>query len=108
MVVTRMSAKEARDRFSGVLNRAYYQRESIIVERQGKPVAVVLSVADFERYQQLAREQFFGAVDRIQARNAAHDPDEVLRDVTEAVDEVRQETYTPERNSHSTQCRAAQ
>jgi prevent-host-death family protein len=43
----RMSAKEARDRFGEVLNRAYYQREPIIVERQGKPVAVVVSPADW-------------------------------------------------------------
>lgn len=93
MVATRMTAEEARDRFGEVLNRAYYQREPIIVERQGKPVAVVVSPADFERYQQLARDRFFQVVDRVQDRNAAHDPDEVLRDVTEAVDEVRREAY---------------
>ncbi len=90
---THMSAKEARDKFSEVLNRAYYQREAMFVERQGKAVAVVVSPADFERYQQLARERFFQVVDRVQERNAAQDPDEVLRDVTEAVDEVRLEAY---------------
>jgi prevent-host-death family protein len=47
LMARRMSAKEARDRFGEVLNRAYYQREPIIVERQGKPVAVVVSPADW-------------------------------------------------------------
>jgi prevent-host-death family protein len=88
-----MSAKDARDQFSDVLNRVYYQREPIIVERQGKPMVVVVSLADFERYQQLAKEHFFQAVDQVQARTVGHDPDEVLRDVSEAVDEVRRDTY---------------
>jgi len=88
-----MSAKDARDSFSDVLNRAYYQHESIIVERQGRPMAVVVSVADFERYQQLAKERFFQVADRVQSHNAAHDPDDVFRDVTEAVEEVRREAH---------------
>lgn len=95
-MVTRMSAKEARDNFSDVLNRAYYQQEPIVVERQGKPVAVVISLEEYEqyrRYKELAKERFFQVVDRIQERNADKDPDEVYRDVTVAVEEVRQEAY---------------
>jgi prevent-host-death family protein len=92
-MATHMSAKDARDQFSDVLNRVYYQREPIVVERQGKPMAVVVSLADFERYQQLAKERFFQAVDQVQARTAGHDPEEVLRDVSEAVDDVRRDTY---------------
>ena len=92
-MATRMSAKEARDKFSDVLNRAYYQHEPIIVERQGKPMAVVVSVADFERYQRLVKERFFQVVDRVQTRNGAYDLDEVLGDVTEAVDEVRHDMH---------------
>ncbi len=98
-MATHMSAKEARDKFSEVLNRVYYQHEPIIVERQGKPMAVVVSIADFERYQQLTKERFFQAVDRIQARNTAHDPAEVLREVTEAVNEVRQQTSDDEQGA---------
>ncbi len=39
------------------------------------------------------REQAFAAIDAIRERNADKDPDEVLRDVTEIVGEVRQERY---------------
>lgn len=89
----RMSAKEARDHFSDILGRAYYRGEPTIVEKQGKPVAVVVSPADFARYQALAKERFFDVVDQIQERNEDKDPDEVYRDVTDAVEEARRELY---------------
>ncbi len=43
------------------------------------------------------RERFWRAIERIGERNADKDPDEVLRDVTELVEEVRQERYERER-----------
>jgi len=92
-MATHMSAKDVRDQFSDVLNRVYYQREPIVVVRQGKPMAVVVSLADFERYQQLAKERFFQTVDQVQARTGGHDPEEALREVSEAIDEVRRDTY---------------
>lgn len=93
MLTVRMSAKEARDKFSDVLGRAYYKDEPTIIEKQGKPMAVVVSPADFARYQKLAKERFFAVVDQIQERNRDLDPDEVYRDVTEVVEEVREELY---------------
>ena len=89
----RMSAKEARDNFSDILGRAYYRGEPTIVEKQGKTMAVVISPADFDQYQKLAKDRFFEVVYQIQERNSDKDPDEVYRDVTEAVEEVRQEAY---------------
>ncbi len=47
------------------------------------------------------RERFWRAIERIGARNADKDPDEVLRDVTEVVEEVRQERYERERRAKS-------
>ena len=43
-----------------------------------------------------AWRRFWAAVDRIRERNADKDPDEVCRDVTEVVEEVRQERYERE------------
>lgn len=40
-----------------------------------------------------AWEQMWETIDRIRARNADMDPDEVMRIVTEIVEEVRQEHY---------------
>jgi prevent-host-death family protein len=96
MLVQRMSAKEVRTNFSDVLGRAYYKGEPTIVEKQGKPVAVVISSEEYEqfrRYKEQAKQRFFEVVDRIQERNADKDPEEVYQDVTAAVEEVRQEAY---------------
>ncbi len=51
----------------------------------------MISPEDFERFQQIAKEQFFETVRAIRQDNAGVDPDEVLRDVTAAVEAVRQE-----------------
>lgn len=39
------------------------------------------------------KDRFFEIVDQIQERNKDKDPDEVYRDVTDAVEEVRQKLY---------------
>ena len=44
-----MTVAEAKNRFSDVLRRAEYGGERIIVERHGKPVAVIVSTDDLRR-----------------------------------------------------------
>lgn len=44
-----VTATEARIRFGELLRRVAENRESVIVERGGKPRAVVLSVSEYER-----------------------------------------------------------
>lgn len=92
-MTTRMSAAEARNKFSDVMNRAYYQGEPTIVERQGKPVVAIINAEQFEQFQQQQKQELFQAIREIQERNKDADPEEVYRDVTEAVEEVRQEAY---------------
>jgi hypothetical protein len=46
-----------------------------------------------EQRQAENRERFWKVVEEIGERNADKDPDEVMRLVTEVVDEVRQEQY---------------
>jgi hypothetical protein len=41
-------------------------------------------------------QRFWQTVEQIRARNADKDPDEVLREVTEVVEEVRRERYERE------------
>ena len=89
----RLAVKDARANFSDVLSQVYYGQEPVIVERKGKPVAVLISPEQWERYQQQTKERLFEAIDRLQERNRDVDPAEVERDVTEAVEEVRRERY---------------
>src|ERR1035437_2734219 len=92
MPTRRMSVREARANFGDLLGSVHYTKEPVIVEKQGRPFAVVISTEDFEQLNQ-AREEFFAVIDRIQARNEDKDPDEVMRDVTAEVEAVRQEVY---------------
>lgn len=91
-MVKRMSSKEARDNFSDLLGSVYYTKEPVVVEKKGKPVAVVISPEQFETIEQ-GKEQFWATVDQIRQRNADADPDEVLADVTREVEAVRQEMH---------------
>lgn len=73
-------------------------KEIIVVMKQSQPTTVV-SPEVVERRQREARERAWAVIERIGERNADKDPDEVLRDVTEAVEEVRQELYEEKRRA---------
>jgi prevent-host-death family protein len=95
-MVRRLSAKEARDRFAEILGQVHFGKDTVIVEKQGKPVAAVI---DMDRYERLARawDEPFAVVDRIRAKNLDKDPEQIQRDVAEAVAEVRATSRTKSR-----------
>lgn len=93
MVTKRISAKEARDNFGDLLGSVHYGGQPVIVEKKGKPFAVMISPEDYERYQELARERLFETIQEVRKANQGVDPDQVLADVTEVVEAVRQEEY---------------
>jgi prevent-host-death family protein len=92
-MVRTISARDAKVNFDDVLGSIAQTKETIIVEEAGEPIAVIVSPED---YREQAWRRYWAAVDRIQERNADKDPDEVYRDVTEVVEEVRQERYERE------------
>jgi prevent-host-death family protein len=87
-MIKRMSAKEARDRFAEILGQVHFGKDTIIVEKQGKPMVAVI---DVERYERLAKawDQPFAVLDRIRAKNRDKTPGEIEKDVAEAVAQVR-------------------
>lgn len=88
-----ITAKEARDNFADLLGMVYYGKESVIVEKQGRPFAVVVNPEQYEKFKQIAKERFFEIVDGVQAKNKNASPKKVLKDVTGVVEEVRQDLY---------------
>ena len=98
MAVRRISAKDARANFSELLGLVYYTKEPVMVERKGKPFAVVISP---EQYAMVEKEleQAWQTVDRVRERNAEKNPEEVFKDVTATVEAVRQELYEEARRS---------
>ena len=92
----RITAKEARDNFTDLLGTVYYGKEAVVVEKQGRPFAVVINPNEYENYQtfkQAARKRLLEIVEEIQAANKGVSYEEVLEDVTTEVEAVRKERY---------------
>ncbi len=89
----RVTTREASQNFADVVASIRESREMLIVDDAGETVAVIMSP---EAYERIAYDRFWATVDRIRERNADKDPDEVYRDVTAVVEEVRQERYEAE------------
>lgn len=89
----RMSVRDARANFSDLIGAVLYTNEPVVIERKGRPAAVVISPQQFARYQEQVMARLDRALDELDRRNTDKDPDGVLRDVTAIVEEVRQERY---------------
>lgn len=96
MLVRRMSSRDARANFADLIGQVHQNKEAVIVERNGKAMAVVVSPDYFGKIRE-EEERAWRTVERLQERNADKDPDEVLRDVTEAVEQVRRERNDKDR-----------
>ena len=92
MLVKRISTQQARASFSEILGSVYYTKNPVIVERKGKPMAVLISP---EQYASLEKElsDLWTTVDGIRLRNQDLNPDQILDDVTREVEVVRQAHY---------------
>jgi prevent-host-death family protein len=89
-----LSAAEARANFSQILSEAGYKGCEAIIQRNNKPVAVIIGYAQYQellalRQQASEREARFAAYDQIRARNASAAPEQVEADVAKAVRAVR-------------------
>ena len=75
-----VSATEAKQRFAAVIDAA--QREPVIIRRQNRDVAVVLSAEEYERIRRANIEELERTMDRIGAQAAARSlTEEVLADI---------------------------
>lgn len=88
-----VNVTQVRDNLAEILGRVKFGEEIVTVEKKGKPYAVIISPEQYEAYQKAAKGKLFAIVDKVQSRNTQFSDDEVMKDVTEIVDEVRQETY---------------
>lgn len=89
-MVKRVSAKEARNRFADLLGSVYYSKEAVIVEKQGRPFAVVISPEEYERFTR-ERQARFAILDELRARNPNLTPEEAEADAAREVAASRQE-----------------
>lgn len=52
-----LASHEARANFGDLVGSVYYTGEPVVIARKGKPMAVVVSPADFERWRALEGER---------------------------------------------------
>ncbi len=93
MSIRNMTAKDARDNFTDLLGMVYYGNSQVVIEKKGRPFAVVVSPQDYQRYQQAAKKRFFEITEKIQLDNGEKKYAAVLKDITSAVEEIRQQKY---------------
>jgi prevent-host-death family protein len=84
----RMSAKDARSKFSDLLGSVNYGGEEVIVERSGRPVAAVIPVPVYERLV-AERQTRFEVIERVRSRVPKKSLEAIETDVREAVAKVR-------------------
>lgn len=91
---TTINAMNLRREFGTLLDRADYRNESFVIERAGKPKAVLVPYSEFEQLQRIrreAREQFFATVDEMREAFSDLSEQEINALVEEAVQSVRAE-----------------
>lgn len=87
-----IGAYEARRRFGQLIEEAFYRRDHIIVERSGRPMAVIISIDDYERWQRLAKTRLFNMLEGVWQRTAKVPQEDLERDVEETLTAVRRES----------------
>ncbi|MDP1809692.1 MAG: type II toxin-antitoxin system Phd/YefM family antitoxin [Actinomycetota bacterium] len=84
----RTTAIKARQNLGQLLEESYYRGDEFVIERAGKPMAALIPIQEYERWQ-AQREKDFAALEQVREQAAQYTPEEVQRDVAEAVRKVR-------------------
>lgn len=85
------SAAEARANFSRLIAEAGYAGRETIIQRNNKPIAVILGYDEYLALRKQAGERAarFAIYDEIRTRNAEVEPEQVEADVAEALRAAR-------------------
>ena len=88
----KVSAVEARKRLGEILESVYYRGDEVVIERAGKPMAVVIPAARYEAMER-SRDRLFELIEKAQERNKDVRYEVIEREVEQAIREVREEQY---------------
>jgi prevent-host-death family protein len=84
-----LSAVEARKRLGEILEGVYYRGDEVIIERAGRPMAVVIPSERYEAMER-SRERLFQLIEKAQEKNKDVPYEVIEQEVAEVVREVRQ------------------
>ena len=88
----RLSAVEARKKLGEVLDGVYYRGDEVVIERAGKPLAVVVPVKLYEQHarnRQESWDRLLEITDRIAEQNKDVPIEVIEAEIDEAVKEAR-------------------
>jgi prevent-host-death family protein len=92
-MIRKSTAVAARQNFGDLLNQVQYRSDSVLITKDGKPVAALVDVEMFERIRRM-REDFMTLTDRLGQSYAGVDPGIAEREIAEAVAYARKAAKT--------------
>jgi prevent-host-death family protein len=95
-VKRKVSAVEARKRLGELLEAVYYRGDEVVIERAGKPMAVVIPAERYETMER-SRDRLFELIEKAQKRNKDVPYEVIEREVELAIREVREQRYDDDR-----------
>lgn len=84
----KLSAVEARKRLGEILEGVYYRGDEVVIERAGKPMAVVIPADLYESIKK-SRDQFFELVEKNWELNKDVPFEEIEKEIASAVEAAR-------------------
>lgn len=83
-----ITTANARNNFANLLGEVYYGGKKYLIQKLGKPFAVLLNVEEYQKLEEL-RESLFKEISVNRNKNKEIPPKEVETDIEEAVTAVR-------------------
>lgn len=103
-MVRSISIRENKDELIDLLGSVSATGEPMVVEDAGTTPVVIVTHEDYQRIVREQDQELRSVIDGIRERNAHRDPDEVIQEVTEIVEEVRQELYAKQQRTDQSSC----
>lgn len=91
-----INALKARQNLGTLLNEVLLKNDQFIIERNGKPMAAVIPVWQFEQWKE-KREAFFKMIESVHKRNEKLSQKALERDIKEAIAFAKKEELKEEK-----------
>lgn len=89
-MITETSAVKFRQNLGEMLNTVQYRHDSVLINKDGKPVAALIDAQLFERIRRM-QERFEALTDKIAQGFAGVPEEQGLSEIEQAISEIRQE-----------------
>ena len=84
-----ISAYDARRRFGQLLEETFYQKDHFVVERSGRPMAAIVPIDEYHKWQQLSKERVSALLETAWANTRGVPDPELEADVAQALATLR-------------------